>query len=256
MNAGRAGLAMRVLRAAFGLYAWLVFVVCVLAGLLASLLVPMADLRHKLNAGASRAIFILSGVPPEIHGREHIPDGDAVVVANHASYVDGFLLKGYLPARFAFVIKGEIRKIPVAHFLFRRAGSKFVERHEVGASSRDARSIVKAAQSGQSFAFFPEGTFHHSPGVARFRPGAFVAAIRGRLPVVPIAISRTREMMPSGRNWPWPVRPRIDILPPIDPDDPAFGDHRVLAELARQRILDVLGEPDLCKVAADNLNEG
>jgi 1-acyl-sn-glycerol-3-phosphate acyltransferase len=254
MNAGRAGAVRSALRAAYGLYAWLVFALCVLAGLLASLLVPVADWRHKLNAGASRAIFILGGVPPEIHGRENVPAGDAVVVANHASYVDGFLLKGYLPARFAFVIKGEVRKIPIAHFLFRRAGSKFVERHEAGASSRDARRIVKAAQSGQSFAFFPEGTFHHAPGIARFRPGAFVAAIRGGLPIVPIAISRTREMMPSGRNWPWPVRPRIDILPPIEPSDPAFSDHRLLAETARQRILEVLGEPDLCKVAAEDFN--
>ena len=255
MNASRTGLVKRVLRAAFGLYAWLVFAVCVLAGLLASLLVPVADWRHKLNAGASRAIFILAGVPPEIHGRENIPAGDAVVVANHASYVDGFLLKGYLPARFAFVIKGEIRNIPVAHFLFRRAGSLFVERFDTRSSSRDARRIVKAAQIGQSFAFFPEGTFHHAQGVARFRPGAFVAAIRGNLPVVPIGISHTREMMPSGRNWPWPVRPRIDILSPIEPSDPAFGDHRTLAETARQRILEVIGEPDLCKVAADNFSE-
>jgi 1-acyl-sn-glycerol-3-phosphate acyltransferase len=254
MSAGRVGVVTLALRAAWGLYAWLVIAVCMLAGLLASLLVPVADWRHRLNAGAARAIFILGGVTPEIHGLENIPAGDAVVVANHASYADGFLLKGYLPARFAFVIKGEIRKIPVAHFLFRRAGSLFVDRHDTSASARDARSIVKAAQSGQSFAFFPEGTFRHAPGVARFRPGAFVAAIRGRLPIVPVGISRTREMMPSGRNWPWPVRPRVDILPPIEPSDPAFADHRVLAETARQRILEVIGEPDLCKVAAQDFN--
>jgi 1-acyl-sn-glycerol-3-phosphate acyltransferase len=255
MSAGRPGVARRVLWAAWGLYGWLVFAVCVLAGLLASLLVPVADWRHRLNAGASRAIFILSGVAPEIHGRDRLPPGDAVVVANHASYVDGFLLKGYLPARFAFVVKGEMRRIPVAHFLLRRAGSTFVERKESGASTRDARSIIKAAQSGRSFAFFPEGTFREEPGVGRFRPGAFVAAIRGRLPIVPIGISHTREMMPSGRNWPWPVRPRIDILEPIPPDDPAFADHRLLAEAARQRILEVINEPDLCKVAADNFSE-
>lgn len=252
MKARGQGVAMRVLRTAWGLYGWLVFTVCVLAGLLASLLVPVARWRHKLNAGASRAIFILGGVSPEIHGRDNIPAGDAVVVANHASYVDGFLLKGYLPARYAFVVKGEMRRIPIAHFLLRRAGSRFVERHEAGASTRDARNIVKAAQDGQSFAFFPEGTFRPQPGVGRFRAGAFVAAIRGRLPIVPIGISRTREMMPSGRGWPWPVRPRIDILPPIPPDDPAFADHRLLAEAARQRILEVIEEPDLCKVAAQD----
>ena len=243
------------LRILYGLYAWLVFAVCVVLALLATLLVPTAKLRHKLAALATRAIFILAGVPPEIHGVENIPDGHAIVVANHASYVDGMLLKGYLPYRFSFVIKGELRDIPIVHFLLRRSGSKFVERHEAAGSSRDARKIVKAAQGGESLAFFPEGTFVKQAGLARFRAGAFVSAIRGELPMVPIAISRTRRILPAGRLLPRPVRPRVDILPPILPDDPAYKNHRLLAETARQSILAMLDEPDLCTVSAENFNE-
>ena len=148
-------------------------------------MVPFADLRHRLAAAASRAIFILGGIPARCEGLKNLPEGNAVVVANHASFVDGMLLKGYLPYQYSFVIKGEMRNIPVAHFLLRRSGSKFVERHEQTGSSRDARKIVKAALEGESLAFFPEGTFRREPGVGRFRAGAFVAAIRGDLPVVP-----------------------------------------------------------------------
>lgn len=245
MNGKRTAITTHLLRAAFGLYAWLVFIVCILLALLATLLVPWTGLRHKLAADASRAIFVLAGVPPDVHGLENIPDGHCVVVANHASYVDGILLKGYLPPRFSFVIKGEMRNIPIVHFVLRRAGSKFVERFETAGSSRDARKIVKAAQGGDSLAFFPEGTFRREPGVARFRAGAFVSAIRGEMPVVPIAISGTRELLPSGRLWPWPVTARADILPPIWPGDPAFENHRLLAETTRQQILAVLDEPDL-----------
>ncbi len=168
-----------------------------------------------------------------------------IVVANHASYVDGVLLKGYLPARFSFVIKGEMRNIPLVHFLLRRSGAKFVERNVHAGSARDARQIVKAAQDGESLAFFPEGTFREEPGVGRFRPGAFVAAMRAALPVVPIAITGTRAMLPSGGIWPRPNRLRIDILPPIAPGDADFQESRALAEAARQRILAVLDEPDL-----------
>ena len=238
-----------VTRALYGLYAWVVFALCALLAFIATVLVPFAELRHRLAADATRLIFILGGVPAEAVGFENIPDGHAVVVANHASFVDGFLLKGYLPARFSFVVKGEMRDIPIVHFLLRRAGSKFVERHEASGSTRDARKIVRAAQEGQSLAFFAEGTFYQEPGVHRFRPGAFVAAIRGGVPVVPIAISGTREMMPARRLWPWPVRPRIEILPPIYPGDPLFENHRELAEAARQAILTVLDEPDVCKVS-------
>jgi 1-acyl-sn-glycerol-3-phosphate acyltransferase len=232
-------------RALYGFYGWTVFILCFLFALLVTVLMPHAALRHRLAAAGSRAIFVLAGIPADIRGLENVPDGNAVVVANHASYVDGFLLKGYLPYRFSFVIKGEMRKVPVAHFLFRRSGSKFVERHKQSGSSRDARQIVKAAQGGESLAFFPEGTFVKEPGIARFRAGAFVAAIRGGVPIVPIAISGTREMMPAGRLWPYPVRPRVLVLPPIFPEDPAFDNHKLLAETARQRILAVIDEPDL-----------
>jgi len=241
-------------RTLYGFYGWLVFILCLLFALLATILIPHAPLRHRLAAGGSKAIFVLGGIPADIQGLENLPAGNAVVVANHASYVDGFLLKGYLPYRFSFVIKGEMRKVPVAHFLFRRSGSKFVERHKQSGSSRDARQIVRAAQGGESLAFFPEGTFIREPGIGRFRAGAFVSAIRGNVPVVPIAILGTREMLPAGRLWPWPVRPRVLVLPPILPGDPAFDNHKLLAETARQRILAVIDEPDLCKVPGENSN--
>ncbi len=223
-----------------------------LCALLAALLVPGADRRFRWIANATRAIFVFSGIPVTINGLENLPADDCVVVANHASYIDGFLLKGYLPARFSFVIKGEMRNIPIVHFLLRRAGSHFVDRKEAQASTRDARQIVKAAQSGQSLALFPEGTLQKEPGVQRFRAGAFVAAVKGNMSVVPIAISGTRTMLPSERHLPRFGGIRIDILPAISVGDPGYSDHRALAESARQRILAVLDEPDLVEQSTES----
>ena len=98
---------------------------------------------------------------------------------------------------------------------------------------------------GESLAFFPEGTFREEAGIGRFHAGAFMAAVKGEMPVVPIAISGTRELLGWGRALPRPHPIRIDILTPIAPDDPSFNDHRGLAEAARQRILAVVDEPDL-----------
>jgi len=229
----------------FGVYAWVAFSLTVLFGLLAAVLVPGAERRARWLAAAARASFVLTRIPVAVRGMQNLPASDCIVVANHASYTDGLLLKGYLPARFSFVIKGEMRNNAIAHFLLRRAGSRFVERDGSPASSRDARQIVKAAQSGQSLAMFPEGTFQQQPGLLPFRAGAFVAAIRGKLPVVPIAIQGTRYLLPSERDLPRFGPVQIDILAPIQPQDPAFASHRDLAKLARQRILDVLDEPDL-----------
>lgn len=231
----------------FGVYVYLVFVFAVLFAVVTALLVPGANRRAKLATASCKAIFELSGSAPTVTGLENIPDGHCVVVANHASYVDGFLLKGYLPWRFSFVIKGEVRSIPVVHFMFRRAGARFVERTSTSGSTRDARTLVKAARDGESLAFFAEGTFVAEPGLARFRPGAFVAAIRGSMPVVPVAISGTRAMLPANGILPKPVPIRIDVLPPIQPADAEYENSRMLAEAVRQRILAVIDDPDLAK---------
>lgn len=234
----------RALENLWGIYACAVFLICALIALIAVTVLPFAGARRRFVTGCCRAPFVLSGVPVVRQGFENLPGSHCVIVANHTSYVDGFLLKGYLPARFSFVIKGEMRAIPVVHFLLRRSGSRFVDRFTAAGSTRDARQIVRAARDGQSLAFFPEGTFVVEPGVGRFRPGAFVAATRGELPLVPAAITGTREMLPAGRALPRPRRLGIRILPPFEPGDCAYDDHRVLAEKARGRIIDAAGEID------------
>jgi len=235
----------RLLEVLWGACFWIVFLICVLASLIVVTVVPGLSFRLRFTTAAARAAFRLAGIRVDVDGIDNLPPGHCVVVANHASYVDGPLLKGFLPPRFSFVIKGEMRNIPVVHFLLRRSGSRFVERFTAAGSARDARRIVRAAQDGQSLVFFPEGTFLEHPGVGRFRPGAFVAATRGRMPVVPVAISGTREILRAGSAMPRFGRIRIDILAPIQPDDPCFGDHRHLAEAARRQVLECLDEPDL-----------
>ncbi len=231
--------------ALWGIWAWIAFILACLVSLLAAIFVPGIERRQKIATWSARMVFILSGTRVRVEGLDHLPADNSVVVANHVSYVDGVLLKAYLPPRFGFVIKGEMRNIPVAHFLLRRSGSKFVERNEHNGSARDAREIVKAALSGESLGFFPEGTFRPEIGVGRFRGGAFVAAIKGEMPVVPIAIRGTRKMMPSGSIIPRPAELTIRVLPAIAPGDDEYTDAKTLGEAARQRIIAACGEPDL-----------
>ena len=235
----------RIIQTAWGICAWLSFGLAVLMSLIVVLIVPSAEIRHKFVTWAARMTFVLPMIKVHVSGMDNLPTGNCVVVANHASYLDGVLLKGYLPWRFSFVIKGEMRNFGPAHFLLRRGGSKFVERTDTRGSARDARQIVKAALSGESLAFFPEGTFQKDPGVLRFRPGAFVAATRGNMPVVPIAIRGSRDMLPARRLLPRRVPLYIDILPAIAPGDADYASSRGLAEAARQRIIAAVGEPDL-----------
>ena len=104
---------------------------------------------------------------------------------------------------------------------------------------------MRAASSGESLAVFPEGTFEPHPGLDRFRPGAFAAAIKAEVPVVPTVISGSRYVYPGGRILPRHGKLRIDILQPIGTGDPAYAESATLAALSRRRILEILDEPDL-----------
>lgn len=224
---------------------------CVLAAFSGAILLPGMDRRRRWVSGAGRAIFLLCGVGTRLRGLEKMPDGHCIVVANHASYVDGIILNAYLPPRFRFVIKGEMGKVPLAGFFLRRIGSEFVERFDASGSARDARRLLRVADSGESLAFFPEGTFLPVPGLDRFRSGAFAAAIKSELPVVPVVISGSRHLLPAAAILPRHGDIAIDVLDPIVPGQPAFEDSKALAECARQRILTILDEPDLL---ADSIN--
>jgi len=235
----------RTLEMLWGLLVWLVFGLLVLFYLVVALVVPSAEWRQKLATWTARMAFVMPFCDVQVRGMDNLPTSDCVVVANHASFVDGPLLKGYLPWRFKFVIKGEFRKFPPAHFFLWRSGSKLVERKDIRGSTRDARQLVKAALRGESLGFFPEGTFRKEPGVGRFRPGAFVAARKSAMPVVPIAIHGTRYVLPHGALLARRGPMIIDILPAIRPGDAAYESNRSLAEEARRRILAVLDEPEL-----------
>ncbi|MDH5344566.1 MAG: 1-acyl-sn-glycerol-3-phosphate acyltransferase [Gammaproteobacteria bacterium] len=229
----------------YGIYTWAAFAVCALFAVLFTLLVPGLERRRTMVTICARLPFRLAAIPVDVRGFAKIPPGACVVVANHASYIDGVLLQAFLPPRFSYVIKGEVQNVPVMGFLLRRIGSRFVERFDASGSARDARQLMKAAQSGDSLAFFPEGTFNAEPGLGKFRAGAFAAAINAGVPVVPVVISGSRTVLPATRILPRHSSLGIEILDPIEPSDEAYSSSRTLSALARRRILAVLDEPDL-----------
>ncbi|MCC5861424.1 MAG: 1-acyl-sn-glycerol-3-phosphate acyltransferase [Gammaproteobacteria bacterium] len=233
------------LRVAFGCYA-------VVAGLSVTALVlpilvvtPGLRRRRALARVGARLIFGLIGARLRVEGEEHMPRGQAIVVANHASYLDGIILQGALPPDFGFVIKREVTRVPLVHLLLRRIGSQFVDRFSAQGKLRDARRLVRIAANGEALAFFPEGTFGPQPGLRPFKLGAFAAASRAGLPVVPVIISGARQMLPAGSLLPRPGRLHVRVTPPIQPGAMAELDARALLAAARRRILVHLDEPDL-----------
>ena len=239
-------------RSLYGCYAILVFVLLGVLALLAVSLIPGLGLarRRALAHHAAAGFFKVAGLRLSVRGLEHLPAGPCVLVANHASYLDGVVLKAALPARFCFVIKKEIVNVPLAATLLRRIGSEFVDRFNRHAGAMDARRLIKAASKGQALVFFPEGTFHVHPGLSRFHSGAFATAARAGVPVVPTVIRGTRLVLRSDRLLPRRYPIEVCILPPISTIDPHGEPISVESarDQARARILALHDEPDLLAV--------
>lgn len=237
------------LRALYGPYAWLMLAAAVIPTLVVLLLTPTLGGRRRVAHYGARAFFLLAVSTPRVEGTRNLPDEPCVVVANHASYLDGIILKAALPPKFTFLIKSGVTAVPLANFLLRRIGSAFVDREDDSHRLRTGRRLLKAAMRGESLAFFPEGMFDGEPGLKPFLPGAFAAAWRGKLPVVPVVISGSRHMLPAEVWLCAPGRLSVTICAPIDAD--ALGSASELAAAARRRMLDHLGEPDLVEAAQD-----
>jgi 1-acyl-sn-glycerol-3-phosphate acyltransferase len=234
------------LRFAYGIYAVAVFLVFALCTLLATLFLPGVQRRRAAARAGARAFLWVAGMPLTVRCLERLPDGQCVVVSNHASYIDGVVFTAALPPRFGFVIKREMNNVPLAGLLLRRLGSEFVERFNRNRGAADARRVLRNAVSGDSLVFFPEGTFPRDPGLLKFHTGAFLTAARAGCPVVPATVKGTRIALSPKGGLPRPGRIIVEILTPVtvatESSEMAASE---LRDRAREAILNELGEPDM-----------
>jgi 1-acyl-sn-glycerol-3-phosphate acyltransferase len=179
-------------------YCAIAFLVLGLSVLVINLFLPSLRRRRQVAGFFARSFIRLAGIPFSVQGRERLPSVPCVVVANHASYIDAIVAVAALPPDFAFVIKKEMVRVPLAGLLLRRVGSEFVERFDRHKGASDVRRVLRLAASGQSLVFFPEGTFNPAREVGQFLGGAFTTAARSSMPVVAVAIHGTRDVLPPG----------------------------------------------------------
>ncbi len=239
-------MARTLLRPLYGAYALTALGLLVVLAAVLALVVPRLAWRRILTRQIARLWLALAGIRLTLRGADQLPEGSCVLVANHSSYLDGVVMKAALPPRFSFVIKREAASMPVMGFLLKRIGSEFVDRHSRGGRQRDAKRVVRLAEQGHSLVFFPEGTFDAEVGLKRFHVGAFVAAARGGMPVVPSVIHGARQVLPTDTIVPWPGPVVIDVLEPLQMAD-CGGSAEGLRDATRARMLAVLAEPDLGK---------
>ena len=223
------------MRRLYSAYCIALFTVLGLTVLVINLFLPSLRRRRRMAGIFSRAFLRAAGVPFSVEGLNRLPQVPCVVVANHASYIDGLVAAAALPPDFAFVIKKEMVRVPLAGLLLRRLGSQFVERFNRHKGGVDARRVLKLAATGQSLVFFPEGTFTEIRQIGKFLGGAFTTAARSDMPVVAMAIHGTRAVLPPGGLAVHRLPIRVEILEVL-----GAGEAR---QRSRELIAQAVGEP-------------
>ncbi|HET6954229.1 MAG TPA: AMP-binding protein [Acidimicrobiales bacterium] len=223
---------------------WAVFAAIGLPLVAVLAVLPGRRLRWSTAAAAARAALRLTGTPARIHG-EHPPSGAAVIVANHASWLDGIVLTATLPGPMRFVAGEVFAHQALAGLVLRRIGTVFVERWDRQQGVADAAHLADLTRVGDRLAVFSEGGLSPLPGLRPFHLGGFAAAAAGGTPVIPVAVRGTRWILRPGRRV--LRRGAIDIVigAPIHPTGTDWRAAVQLRDTARATILRHCGEPDL-----------
>lgn len=184
----------------------------------------------------ARLILWTTGVTVTVSGLEHVtPNGSYVFVSNHQSHYDTAVLFATLPHQLRIIAKASLGRFPFIGWHLRRTGHILVDRR------RPDRAAIfgwadRLLTRGLSLIVYPEGTRSPNGAVQRFKPGSFQIALQAGLPVVPISISGTREVMRKGAFEARPGAVRLVLHPPIDTRGLAEAEPREFAERVRQVI--------------------
>lgn len=236
----------------YQVYAWLVFyplglVATLAAGwmtvLVAWIWSPRIASRY-VAANWGKIMCWLTPVQVSVEGAENAdPDKTYVVVCNHQSQYDIFLVYGWLKLDLKWVLKAELRKIPAVGIGCEKAGHIYVDRSNPEQARKSVSDALEKVGDGVGVLFFAEGTRSLTGKMGRFKKGAFRVAATQKLPILPVTIIGTRDIQKAKSLLVFPGKVRMVIHPAIEASKgEEAGDIRDLMSQTRDAIASALPE--------------
>lgn len=168
----------------------------------------------------SKVVLWLLLLPVKVEGRANLEKGQSYVfVANHQGAMDIFLVYGYLGRNFKWMMKQSLRKMPLVGWACEKSHQIFVNKHGVSNIKKTYDAARETLRGGTSVTVFPEGSRTFTGHMGEFKKGAFALADELQLPVVPLTINGSFDILPRMRdghfvNW---HRLSLTIHQPIYP---------------------------------------
>ncbi|KGL52978.1 hypothetical protein HQ29_05015 [Porphyromonas canoris] len=165
----------------------------------------------------SRIALALFLCPIEVHGKENIPkDRATIVISNHQSSLDIYMLYGYMGIPFKWVLKGALRKVPFVGWACEKSGFIFVDNSSARAAALTIKQAEEAIEKGYSIFIFPEGSRTNNGELQRFKRGAFKIALDTQATILPVAIKGAYEALPKNALFVKPRRLVLEIGRPFE----------------------------------------
>ena len=189
----------------------------------------------------ARILAFMAPMRVRVEGRENVdPQQSYVLVSNHQSQFDIFVLYGWLEIDFRWVMKQELRSVPGIGIACHRLDHIFIDRSNHAAAMATLDDAKKKIVDGTSVMFFPEGTRSRDGKLKRFKKGAFRMAVDLELPILPLTVTGTRDVLPADTSDLMPGSARLIIHPPVSVEGKTAVDCHDLSNEVREIIASAL----------------
>jgi putative phosphoserine phosphatase / 1-acylglycerol-3-phosphate O-acyltransferase len=170
-----------------------------------------------VSAIGSDVMLAITGVDVEAQGEHHLwAHRPSMFLFNHQSMLDGYVLLTLLRRGFTGIAKKEVANMPLLGQILGALDFAFIDRSNTGSAREAMQPAVDRLRHGMSVVIAPEGTRSLTPRLGRFKKGAFHVAMQAGVPVVPVVIRNTYEVMARGSLLFRPGTVQVCVLPPID----------------------------------------
>lgn len=181
----------------------------------------------------------------EVKGRENIKDDESYVfAANHQGAFDIFLIYGYLNKNFKWMMKYQLMKIPFVGATCRASKHILVDKRTPGKVKETYEKAREALQGGMSVVIFPEGSRSKDGKLGEFHRGGFTLADELQLPVVPLTINGSYDVLPRTRSSIFVSRKKLSLTihKPIYPSGKGHDNIQNMMDESRRVIASSLHE--------------
>jgi 1-acyl-sn-glycerol-3-phosphate acyltransferase len=200
------------------------------------------SIYDKVPRWWSSAVLWAVGVRVRVHGLENAGGEEPRIFAsNHVSWFDVPSLAKVLP-RYKFVAKAELFKVPIFGRAMRAAGMIEIQRDNRKAAFGAYEVAATRIQAGNSVVVFPEGTRGHAYPLRPFKKGPFVLAIAAGVPIVPVIVHGSIEIMRRGSLLAHPGTIDIHLLEPVTTTEVDYDHREVLMQAVRAKMATAMRE--------------